>query len=260
MIITTAGRTNNEMIQLANEYAKQLQIPYIPRNKLSVEEIMAQEMDDILVVGKNRLDIYSLHHPEEPIFFHPNSAMFRVKRVLRGEEDPLIQAARLDKGMTVLDCTLGLGSDSIVASSVVGKSGRVVGVEGNRYIAFLLQHGLKAWDSGNDEINQAMGRVEVVHRNHLEFLKEQKRGSFDVVYFDPMFDEKIEESDGIKGLRNIALYTDLLEETIEESKRVAKKRIVLKDHWRSTRFETFEFSVYRRKSSKFHFGVIETDE
>lgn len=260
MIITTAGRTNNEMIQLANEYAKDLQIPFVDRRKLSVEEIMAQEIDDVLVVGKNRLEIYPLYHPHEPIFFHPNSAMFRVKRLIRGEDDPLVHAARLDKGMTILDCTLGLGSDSIVASSVVGKSGRVVGIEGNRYTAFLLQHGLKVWESGNDEMKLAMSRIEVVHRNHLAFLKEQQNNSFDVVYFDPMFDEKIEESDGIKGLRIIALYTDILEEAIEEAKRVAKKRVVLKDHWKSTRFEKFGFSVYRRKTSKFHFGVIETDE
>lgn len=260
MIITTAGRTNKEMIILAKQYADQLQIPYITRRKLAVEEIMLQEKDDVLVVGKNRLDIYPMNHPDEPIFFHPNSAMFRVKRVVRGEEDPLIHAARLKHGMTFLDCTLGLGSDSIVASSVVGKPGRVVGIEGNRFIAFLLQHGLKTWESGIDEMNLAMSRIEVVNRNHLEFLKEQKCNSFDVVYFDPMFDEKIEESDGIKGLRIMALYTDILEETIEEAKRVAKKRVVLKDHWKSTRFDTFGFSVFRRKSSKFHFGVIETDD
>lgn len=260
MIITTAGRTNIEMIHIANQFAKQLEIPYIPRRKLSVEEIMEQEKDDVLVVGKNRLDIYPLNHPHEPIFFHPNSAMFRVKRVLRGEDDPLIQAAKLEAGMTFLDCTLGLGSDSIVASSVVGKSGRVVGIEGNRHIAFLLQQGLKTWESGNDGMNLAMSRIEVLNRNNLDFLKEQKDNSFDVVYFDPMFDEKIIESDGIKGLRTIALYTDVLEETIEEAKRVAKKRIVLKDHWKSTRFETFGFSVFRRKTAKFHFGVIETDE
>ncbi len=260
MIITTAGRTNIEMIHIANQFAKQLQIPFIPRRKLSVEEIMELEKDDILVVGKNRLDIYPMNHPYEPIFFHPNSAMFRVKRILRGEVDPLIHAARLEEGMTFLDCTLGLGSDSIVASSVVGQMGRVVGIEGNRFIAFLLQLGLKTWESGNDDVNLAMSRIEVVPRQHLDFLKEQKSGSFDVVYFDPMFEEKIAESDGIKGLRILALYTDILEETIEEAKRVARKRIVLKDHWKSTRFEKFGFSVYRRKTSKFHFGVIEMDE
>lgn len=133
------------------------------------------------------------------------------------------------------------------------------GVEGNRYIAFLLEKGLRSWDSANDEMNKAMRHIEVVHGNNYEFLKKQKSSSFDVVYFDPMFDTKIEESDGIKGLRMMALYSDITKETIEEAESVAKKRIVLKDHWKSTRFDTFGFSVYRRKTSKFHFGVIEMD-
>lgn len=257
MIITTAGRTNKEMIKLAKDYAKVLQVPYVTRNKLSIEEVMNQEKNDLFVVGKSRLEIYPLNHPHEGIFFHPNSAMFRVKRIMREEEDPLVHAANLKKGMTFLDCTLGLGSDSIVASSVVGATGRVVGIEGNRYLAFLLKHGLKSWNTEHEEINRAMRQIEVIYSNHLAFLTKQKSSSFDVVYFDPMFDTIIDESDGIKGLRSIALYTDIMEETIEEAKRVASKRILLKDHWQSPRFERFGFSVYRRKTAKFHYGVIE---
>ncbi|HHY73480.1 MAG TPA: class I SAM-dependent methyltransferase [Bacillus bacterium] len=257
MIVTTAGRANNEMIQVAMEYANQLQISFVNRKKLSVEELMAKEQDDVLVVGKNRLDIYPLSDPHEVIFFHPNSAMFRVKRILRGEEDPFILAAKLEKGMTFLDCTLGLGSDSIVASHVVGDTGHVIGVEGNRYLAFLLEQGLKTLDSGNEEMNIAMRQIEVIYSDHLDYLKRQENSSFDVVYLDPMFDAKIVESDGIRGLRTIALYSEIIEETIEEAKRVACKRVVLKDHWQSTRFGTFGFTVYRRKTAKFHFGVIE---
>lgn len=257
MIVTTAGRTNPEMILMAEQIADDLAVPYIKRLKYSVEEVMSKEKQDVLVVGKNRLDLYLLSNPHEPIFFHPNSAMFRVKRILRGEDDPFIHAAKLEQGMTVLDCTLGLGSDSIVASTVVGESGRVVGVEGNCYLAYLLEKGLKNWDSGIAKMNLAMKQIEVVCRENLTFLKEQPSSSFDVVYFDPMFDRAIKESDGIKGLREMALYSDILEETMEEAKRVANKRIILKDHWQSTRFAKFGFSVYRRKTAKFHFGVLE---
>ena len=50
--------------------------------------------------------------------------MFRVKRLMRGEHDPFVQATQLESGMTVLDCTLGMASDSIVASYMVGESGK----------------------------------------------------------------------------------------------------------------------------------------
>ncbi|KFZ41674.1 hypothetical protein JS80_15320, partial [Anoxybacillus sp. KU2-6(11)] len=67
----------------------------------------------------------------------------------------------------------------------------------------------------------------------------------------------IEEADGVRGLKQAALYTDLTVEVIEQAKRVARHRIVLKDHWQSSRFHQFGFSVYRRKTAKFHFGTIE---
>ena len=49
-----------------------------------------QYEQDVLVVGKNRLAIYP-KGTEESFFFHPNSAMFRVKRLMRGENDPFVQ-------------------------------------------------------------------------------------------------------------------------------------------------------------------------
>ena len=53
------------------------------------------------------------------------------------------------------------------------------------------------------------------------------------------------------------MYHDITDETIAEAKRVARKRVVLKDHVRSSRFEKHNLYVYKRKSAKFHFGVID---
>jgi 16S rRNA G966 N2-methylase RsmD len=259
MIVTTAGRTNKEMIEKAKQIANELRIRYVTRRKLSVEAIQRHWHDDVLVVGKNRLEIRPLNG-EESLFFHPNSAMFRVKRILQGESEPFLQATKLTKGMSFLDCTLGLASDSIVASMVVGESGKVTGIEGNRYIAYLVKNGLQHWDSGLEQMNKAMQRIEVMHSDYRTFLSSLPDHSFDVVYFDPMFEESILESDGIKGIKSFALYTGLNEEVIAEAKRVARERVVLKDHWKSTRFGKFGFSVYVRKTAKFHFATIELKE
>jgi 16S rRNA G966 N2-methylase RsmD len=259
MLITTAGRTNKEMITYAKEIAEELQCDYYVRKDLSITVIQQQTNEDVLVVGKNRLEIHTVHGVE-PFFFHPNSAMFRVKRLQRGEHDPFVDAAQLQEGMSVLDCTLGMGSDSIVASHIVGTSGHVIGIEGNMYSAYVVQKGLQKWQSGNDEVDGAMRRVEVQNSEYLSFLQSCEDNSFDVVYFDPMFEENIPESDGIKGLKHLALYTDVTEEIIEEAKRVARQRIVLKDHYKSERFARFGFDVYKRKTAKFHFGVFELGE
>lgn len=258
MIITTAGRTTPELINQAKIVAKEINANYVPRNKRSIKSLQQHHHDDLLVVGKNRLEVHHLNSVE-PLFFHPNSAMFRIKRLMRGEEEPFLQAVKLSAGMSFLDCTLGLGSDSIVASYIVGHTGKVVSVEGSTFLAFIVKSGLQAWDSGVEEINKAMRSVSVQALDYLTYLRSCPPKSFDVVYFDPMFEETILQSDGIKGIKPFAIYSKLTKEIIEEAKRVAVKRIVLKEHWKSHSFASFGFHVYKRKTAKFHFGVIELE-
>lgn len=256
MFITTAGRTNLDMIEKAVSIATELQIPYIIRNKKSVPALQTKNKDDCIVVGKTQLELYPSGEAD-PFFFHPNSAMFRIKRLMNGEHDPFIEATQLEIGMSVLDCTLGLASDSIVAGFVVGSTGSVIGTEANKYLAYLVREGLMQWDSGIPEMNAAMQRIKVFNSNSIDLLKTLETNSFDVVYFDPMFEEPVIESDGIKALSRFAARDDLTELLIAEALRVAKSRIVLKDHFRSVRFEKYRFKPIRRKSAKFHFGIIE---
>jgi len=259
MIITTAGRTNEQMINKAQEIAVELNAVYIERNKRSVIAIMETGEDDCIVVGKNRLELYP-YGESEPFFFHPNSSMFRIKRLLNGEKDPFLDAAQLEAGMSLLDCTLGLASDSIVASFSMGESGKVTGIETNPYLAYIVQKGLFQWDSGLEEMNKAMRRITVNQNNSFEILQQLEDNSFDCVYFDPMFEATILESDGIRGLTKFASKDGLFAEMIEQAYRVARKRIILKDHFRSKRFEQYDFTVTRRKTAKFHFGIIEKNE
>lgn len=256
MFITTAYRTNEKMIQSTKIIANQLQIKYVPRMKQSIAELQSLLGSSCIVVGKERLELYPFGE-RNPFFFHPNSAMFRVKRIMNGEDDPFVEAAKLSTGMSVLDCTLGLASDSIVASVVVGESGSVIGVEQNEYLAYLVRIGLKNWSTSLTQMNQAMSQIKVVHAHHLAYLKQLADNSVDCVYFDPMFEKHISRSDGISALTTVACEDGLSLEVINEARRVANNRVVLKDYFRSTRFEQFGFAVKRRKSAKFHFGVIE---
>ncbi|MDG4656300.1 class I SAM-dependent methyltransferase [Ectobacillus antri] len=256
MIITTAGRTNKEMTTYARRVADELNGTFVKRNDATIHDMHTKYEEDILVAGKNRLEMYP-RGGDSSFFFHPNSASFRIKRLMRGEHDPFVQATGLQAGMTFLDCTLGMASDSIVASYITKEAGRVVGTEANRYMAYIVEKGLLSWQSDIPEINEAMHRVTVMHTEHLTYLQTCETDSFDVVYFDPMFEESILESDGLKGLKRYALYDDIIADTIEEALRVAKQRVVLKDHFRSERFTKYGFTPIRRKTAKFHFGVRE---
>ncbi|MED1205370.1 class I SAM-dependent methyltransferase [Heyndrickxia acidicola] len=257
MFVTTAGRFNTRLINEAIKAAGELGIPFQPRNGISIEKLMVKaSSSSSMVVGKERIELY-FKNKEYPFFFHPNSASFRIKRLLMGEKDPFIEAAGLTNGMSLLDCTMGLASDSIVASFIVGEKGRILAAEGNKYLHFIVKKGLQSWNSDLMEMNEAMKRIEPLHITYQELLKTLPENSVDVVYLDPMFEETITESKGIEGIRELALYGGLTNDVIMEAKRVAKKRIVLKDHFKSERFAELGFHVMKRKSSKFHFGYMD---
>ncbi|KMJ59671.1 hypothetical protein AB685_02020 [Bacillus sp. LL01] len=257
MIVTTAGRTNEQMIQTARKIANDLGYHYYQRNKKSIGAISEERQQDVLVIGKNRYEWYRLGEAD-PVFFHPNTAAFRAKRWQKGEVEPFLLATDLNTGMSFLDCTLGLASDSIMASMATGEHGQVTGVEGNKLLAYLVKTGLKNWESDIGQMNEAMKRIKVLEGKHQHILTSLPENSFDVVYFDPMFENQIKESNGISPLRKVAVYDELTEQTILDAKRVARNRIVLKDHWQSERFGKFGFTVNKRKTAKFHYGYLKT--
>ncbi|WP_108671204.1 class I SAM-dependent methyltransferase [Peribacillus acanthi] len=259
MIVTTAGRTNEEWTAIAKEVAKDLKCSFQKRNKQSVISLIDRFQEDVLVIGKQRFELYKKDH-SEPFFFHPNMAIVRLKRLMQGERDSMLDAMELSSGMSFLDCTMGLGSDSIVASFCVGNTGKVNAVEGNPFVAYLVKRGLATWDGTTPQIEDSMKRIQVNEANHLDFLKSQGDNSIDVVYFDPMFNESIQESNGIRPLTEWAEYSDLSTDSIQEALRVARHRVVLKDHYQSPRFKIHGFQQIIRKTALFHYGFIDVQK
>ncbi|WP_332651437.1 class I SAM-dependent methyltransferase [Lysinibacillus sp. 54212] len=255
-IVTTAGRPDEKSEQLVQSACHELGIRFEPRKKRSVSKMASEYDAHIIVAGKNRYEYYP-KGAVVPFFFHPNSAAFRLKRVARGEGDPMLQACDLQKGDWFLDCTLGIGSDSMLASFSVGETGRVVGLEANPNVAFIVLHGMKTYDTTELPLTECMRTIDVVTMKAVDYLKRQPDNSFDVVYLDPMFEEVIEESNNFEALRSAGDHYSLTEEWVNEAVRVAKKRVVLKAHYKSEWFQRFNFIRDIRLSAKFHYGVIE---
>jgi len=254
-IVTTAGRPDDLSMVLADFVCSKLDVPFIPRHKRSIRKLAEDFQANIIVAGKNRYEYYAFG-AEEPFFFHPNSAAFRLKRVAKGETEPFLEVAQLEKGDSVLDCTLGLGADAMLAAYTVGQYGRVVGLEANPNVAFIVAHGMKAYDTSELPLTACMRQIEVVQAEAVAYLKSQLDNSFDVVYIDPMFEEIIEESNNFQALRTAGAHMTLTDEWVKEARRVAKRRVVLKAHYQSTWFEKYHFSRLTRLTSKFHYGVI----
>ncbi|SOC15137.1 putative SAM-dependent methyltransferase [Ureibacillus xyleni] len=255
-VVTTAGRPDELSITLAQKACEELGVRFEERKKRSVVKISEQLNAHVIVAGKNRYEYYP-QDAKAPFFFHPNSAAFRLKRVARGEHDPFLDACQLEVGNSLLDCTLGIGSDAMLAAFQVGEEGTVVGLEADPNVAFIVQNGMATYDTSELPLTSCMRHIKVIQSEAVEFLQKQPDNAFDVVYMDPMFEEVIEESNNFEALRDAGEHINLTEEWVREAIRVAKKRVVLKAHFRSTSFEQFGFKRDIRLTSKFHYGVIE---
>ncbi|WP_142826350.1 class I SAM-dependent methyltransferase [Planococcus soli] len=251
-VVTTAYRPTSSTLERAARVSEDLSLLQVPRNKRSIDKMHADEGADLLVCLKERLEFYPLGK-KEPFFFHPNSAAFRTKRPL--EQDPVIEVSRLAPGDSFLDCTLGLASDAIVASQRVGDRGCVIGCESHPVLAYVVGQGLQAYNEML-HLEEAMRRIQVVTSDAVSFLKTLESGSIDVIYMDPMFTEEISEASNFTPLRGPADHGQLTEQWVAEAKRVARKSIVLKAHFRSGDFERFGFVRRVRPNTKFHYGVI----
>ena len=255
-IVTTIRKPNQATKTFAEKISLKLGGKFIEREDFSFDALKKIHcVENILLVKKNSLSVITA---DGELFFHPNTAHLRIKNLRGGEGDRLIDALKISGGSKVLDCTLGLGSDSLVASYVVGAAGKVVALEINPLIAEVVSHGLKNFSEDSPHILDSMRRIEVINADCKDFLKTCAENSFDAVYFDPMFRKPIQKSSGLNPIRPLADNRPLTEEIIREACRVAKFRVVMKEHSGSEEFARLGFKILGGgKYSSVAFGVIE---
>jgi len=258
MIITTGDKAGEAVIRRAEALASRTGGRYVPRRHTPLGKMSrAYGNDDIIVVleGGARL----VRPGEEPMEFHPSMGFIRAKRILKGESDPMLDAASMNPGDSVLDCTAGLGTDTLVFSVKGGSGSRITAVESSASLSALLTEGLAHYTSNVEEINEAMRRIRVVNGHHLDVLRSMPERSVDIVYFDPMFREPLMDSSAIRPLRWFANNDPLSSESIKEALRVARKTVVLKEKRGSGEFVRLGFAEESRAHSKISYGVITVD-
>lgn len=74
-----------------------------------------------------------------------------------------------------------------------------------------------------------MGRVHVVTADYRQFLPQCVDGEFDIVYFDPFFEERLPGSvNSISPLAHFGNPAPLAVGSVQEARRVARRRVVVK--------------------------------
>ncbi|WP_449460255.1 class I SAM-dependent methyltransferase [Streptococcus suis] len=249
MIVTTSLGMDEGLVYRARRIASELGIEYKERKKQSVGKMLGT-YEAVLVLYKDKLILEQ--RGGQVLFFHPDTAMLRIK----SGRDPLLELLGKEK-QSIIDCTMGLGSDSIVLASA---GHQVTALESSLLIHFMVSRGLKEFDSVNEAVNQAMRSIQTIWTDSLTYLKGQIDKSVDVIYFDPMFSEEIKESQNLSGLSALADRSRLTEEIVSEAKRVARKKLIIKAHFRDQVFEEFGFKRHVRPNQKFHYGEIILEE
>lgn len=260
-VVTTSLEPDSAVRERARWWAETLKCPLIPRDRdmessLTLNRIaVANDADVVVVVGRR---VTRLAVGEREFRFHPGMAKLRIQALARGQGDRLIAACRIDKGYSFLDCTLGLAADAIVASYVVGASGKVVGLESQVLLAALAEEGLHNYIDEDKQMVEAMGRIKVVHSQAESYLAGLADETFDVVYFDPMFRHTRKKSSAMDMLRLLGNPAPLSGEAIREALRVARYRVVVKEGRGSRVFEELGISrIVGGKYSPVAYGVLE---
>ena len=225
LAVTTSGKPDEALVKRARAAARTWNLPFIPRRKKEPIGPMLESAAEALLVFER--EGVTLWDGEGSFGFNPGMAHLRRLRILSGQgtggEDALVRVAGLRAGDHVLDCTLGLGQDALVAALVAGPSGWVVGVEKSLALYAVVSEGLAAYDYGPQSC-----RVEPVHADSHAYLRSLPPGSFDVVLFDPMFEKPKKSQPAFEVLRRFAEHAPLTPETLEEARRVARRWVVVK--------------------------------
>ncbi|WP_127533643.1 class I SAM-dependent methyltransferase [Paenibacillus kobensis] len=261
MIITTAAKPSEASLAKAKQLAEELSGRLTLRRGQTLNQLMAAGSDDrLLVVLENEIRFYEGSTDQHPLYYHPSMAFVRAKRLLDGDKDPMITLSGCEPGDQVIDCTTGFAADALVFSIAVGREGAVTALESEPVLHTVIREGLHQYQSGLAAVDEAMRRIETKLANHTAYLAGLPDKCADIVYFDPMFEEAIEESSAISPLRALANYGRLSDEAVRQAVRVARKCVMLKEQKGSGEFERLGFTrCHTKKTSKITYGVIAVD-
>ncbi|HET8539434.1 MAG TPA: class I SAM-dependent methyltransferase [Anaeromyxobacter sp.] len=204
-------------------------LPFVARGKRSAAEARrAAAVDALLVVSPGRSILVADGGERR---WSPGIGVLRARRArgrLRGDgdattRDTFLEAAGIRDGDAVLDCTLGLGADALVAAVAAGPRGRVVAIEASPALAAWVAEGLRRLG------DEAAARIEVRAGDHADVLAALPERSFDVVVFDPMFRHARAEPAGFDLVRRLADPRPLSPEALARARRVARRWVLVKD-------------------------------
>lgn len=254
--VTVSQKGEERLTPQAQAVAKQLGLPFVPRRGRSMTALKAVTgIPTFLMMAKEGPKFVSEENKAHT--FHLSMAQLRLLRVQRGGGDPLLKAIGLAQLDSFLDCTAGLGSDSLLVAYGYPQCRKLLALEGNIGLAYITNYGMRHFCHEEEAVTKALRRIQVMAVRYESFLKAAPTASFDVVYFDPMFAVPVAESPQFLGLREDVLETPLTSEMLLEAARVAKYKVIVKERsfsplWKNPFFHEQAGGKYSRVAYGIH--------
>ena len=188
---------------------------------------------------------------------HGGMGVLRVRTLQRGERDPLVDVCGLREGDTFVDATAGQLSDALVAAHAVGATGRVLAMESSPLLWAVTS--LRPARTGQPMVDALLtDRVAVALGDHTALLAAMPADSADVVYFDPMYQAPAhaKHAPGFEVVRAVACAAPLSAAALAEARRVARRRVVVKDQRGGAELERLGLRV-EHEGPRQRFGVLD---
>jgi len=218
-LVTTAPSGSQDE---AEELARRFELVAEPRRGRLVPDLLAAARGaPVIVLAGQTADLFD---GERTFRASTGMGFLRLVRAQKGEQDPLVKAAELNPGDLVLDATLGLAQDALVAAEATKAA--VVGLEASPVLAAFAVAALRRLPP---EAAAAAARIEVRCADHRAALRELAAKSFDVVLLDPMFRDAQESNPLFDLLRRHGEHAPLEAGTLREARRVARRGVLVKD-------------------------------
>lgn len=221
-----------DYVEYANLVANKYGLRFRMRYGRTIHQLL-QELESPLLVANQQGCYYRSEH--SILRYHMGLAPLRLLQLQRGKHDYLLDALSLIGHETVLDATFGFGADSyVIASALQDTHARIIGLESSAPIYYLASEGLLHYiDETGFVTKELRQKIDLFHMDHGAYLEQAGTGSVDIVYFDPMFIRPVEGSVHMEGIRNYGNKSLLHPDVVAMAKKVAKKRIVIKERRQS---------------------------
>ncbi|MDU5656391.1 MAG: class I SAM-dependent methyltransferase [Negativicoccus succinicivorans] len=226
--ITTGYKPTDEQRLQAQKLASEWQLPYVERGHTSLRRLAERtrifrwlvQLQRGLVAtdGKTRLE------------FHLQMAKLRALNWERKRQDHFADLLHEVSPKRFLDATFGRGSDAIMAAYTLPENVQIIALEKSFPVYAVGREGLRSMKvSEAPALTAALRRIHLLHVDVNDYLKKQPDNHFDVIYFDFMFHHTVSQTNNLSDLRIFAAQSRLDEILWEDAKRVAKKRIIVKN-------------------------------